>query len=112
MVPLLLEFGTLPRVAAATSGFLIFFTTWSNIVHYLMVGTVEPDIGYTVSMFVVAMLGAMVGLMGRDTTYMQRNSHLVVLLLALLLIISGLLLAYRGLYLSPLEWGFAPFCPS
>merc|ERR1712187_918100 len=52
MVPLLLEFGLLPRVASATSGFLILFSTSSNIVHYLIAGTMEPFVGYGVGVFV------------------------------------------------------------
>merc|ERR1712048_1146922 len=58
MVPLLLEFGTAPRVAAATSGFIMVFTTSSNVVHYVVAGTIEPFFGYGVGCFFLAMMGA------------------------------------------------------
>ncbi|OLP74202.1 hypothetical protein AK812_SmicGene46328 [Symbiodinium microadriaticum] len=54
LVPLLLEFGTHPRVAAATSGFLIFFNTSSNVAHYLLAGTIEPFLAYGVGCFLFA----------------------------------------------------------
>merc|ERR1719321_2096787 len=59
MVPLLLEFGLMPRVASATSGFLILFTTSSNVVHYLVAGTIEPFVGYGVACFFLALVGAL-----------------------------------------------------
>ncbi|CAL1148296.1 unnamed protein product [Cladocopium goreaui] len=54
MVPLLLELGVQARVAAATSGFLIFFNTSSNVVHYLVAGTIEPFMGYGIACFFMA----------------------------------------------------------
>lgn len=110
MVPLLLEFGLLARMASATSGFLIFFSTSSNIVHYALTGTLEPFMGYAISYFFLAMLGALLGLKARDSRYAREHSYLVVFLLAALLICSGVLLAVRGLVNANVDWRFGSFC--
>lgn len=110
MVPLLLEFGLMPRVASGTSGFLILFATSSNIVHYFVADIVQPFLQYAVGVFCLAFLGAAVGLSIRDTKYMRENAYLLVFLLAGLLAVSGGLLGYRGFGISALDWGFKPFC--
>lgn len=111
MVPLMLELGLPPRVAGATSGMLMVLTTASNIIHYLVAQTLQAFLGYAISVFFIAMSGGLVGLIIRDTPYAKANSHLIVYLLATLLFVSALLLAYRGLVLSPLQWEFRKFCP-
>lgn len=110
MVPLLLEFGLLPRVASATSGFLILFTTSSNIVHYFIAGTMEPFAYYGVGVALLAFFGALVGLGIRDTKYMREHNYLLVFLLAGLLTVSAGLLSYRGFFQSKMDWSFKAFC--
>jgi len=112
MVPLLLEFGLLPRVASGTSGFLILFATSSDIVHYLVAGIMEPFILYGVGVFIVAFLGAAVGLIIRDTRFMKEHSYLLVFMLAGLLALSGGLLGWRGFGMSTLDWSFKNLCGS
>jgi len=111
MVPLLLEFGLQPRVAAATSGFLILFATSSNIVHYLVANIMQPFIQYGVAVFILAFLGALTGLSIRDTKFLREHSYLLVFLLTGLLFVSMILLGYRGFVMSTMDWGFKPFCP-
>lgn len=110
MVPLLLEFGLQPRVATATSGFLILFATSSNIVHYLVANIMQPFIAYGFSVFILAFLGALTGLCIRDAKFFREHNYLLVFLLTGLLFISAGLLAYRGFGMSALDWGFKPFC--
>lgn len=110
MVPLLLEFGLLPRVASATSGFLIVFSTSNNIIHYLIAGSLEPYLGYAIGCLLVANLGAFVGLMLRDTKYMRDNSYLVVFTLAALLYASCGLLVYQSLMEAAPTFEFGSFC--
>lgn len=114
LVPLLLEMGLQTTVASATSGFIMLFTTSSNIVHYAVAGTLDAFLGYSVCMFVVAFSGGLIGLSIRDRRYMRRNTHYVVFVLAGLLITGGVLLLYRG-FPSMREsesYRFQAFCPS
>lgn len=111
MVPLLLEFGLMPRVASATSGFLILFATSSNIVHYAVADIMQPFLGYASAVIILAFFGAFAGLMIRDTKFMRDNAFLLVYLLAGLLAVSGGLLAYRGFAMSELDFTFKTFCP-
>eukprot|EP00929_Paragymnodinium_shiwhaense_P097320 TRINITY_DN5904_c0_g1_i1.p1 TRINITY_DN5904_c0_g1~~TRINITY_DN5904_c0_g1_i1.p1 ORF type:complete len:561 (+),score=59.93 TRINITY_DN5904_c0_g1_i1:62-1744(+) len=113
IVPLLLEIGLQTTVASATSGFLMLFTTSSNIVHYFAAGTMKAFLGYSIVMFVTAFLGGTVGLHFRDKPYLRKNTHLVVFLLAGLLLVGGVLLAYRGAStLSEASaYSFQAFCP-
>jgi len=110
MVPLLLEFGLQPRVATATSGFLILFSTSSNIVHYLVANIMQPFIQYGAGVFILAFFGALTGLSIRDTQYLREHNYLLVFLLTGLLFVSMGLLAYRGFVMSKMDWGFKPFC--
>merc|ERR1712217_57051 len=82
MVPLMLEMGLPTRVASSTSGFLMLFTTGSNIIHYFIAGTLQKFLGYATGMFFVAMSGGLVGLILRDTAYARANVHIVVYVLA------------------------------
>ncbi|CAE7514812.1 unnamed protein product [Symbiodinium natans] len=109
LVPLLLEFGTHPRVAAATSGFLIFFNTSSNVVHYLLAGTIEPFISYGIGCFLFAMFGSLCGLLAGNTRYVKEHSYLIIFLVAVALFASAILLVVRGF--SEVSWSFAGFCP-
>jgi len=111
LVPLLLEFGVHSRVAAATSGFLIFFNTSSNIVHYFLTGTIEPFLGYGVGCFFVAMIGSWCGLLVGNTKFVQEHSYLIIYLVAALLASSEVLLAWRG-FLFPMNWSFGSICHS
>jgi len=111
MVPMLLEIGLPTRVAAATSGFLMVFTTASNIIHYFVGDIMQHFLGYGATMFLVAAFGGLVGLILRDTPYLQANSYLVVFLLAGMLFTGGVLLMIRGLFQSPLDFTFHSFCP-
>jgi len=110
-VPLMLEFGLLPRVAASTSGFLMVFTTSSNVVHYLVAGTIEPFFGYGVACFILAGIGAGVGVVLRDSEWMRERSYLLVYLIATILGSSGFLLVARG-GLSHIDFDFGSFCAS
>lgn len=111
MVPLMLEMGLPTRVASSTSGFLMLFTTGSNVIHYFVAGTLQKFLGYSIGMFFVAMSGGLIGLILRDTDYARKNVHLVVYVLAGLLGGGGILLGYRGLFQSEPEWTFKAFCP-
>jgi len=108
LVPLLLEFGTHPRVAAATSGFLIFFNTSSNVAHYLLAGTIEPFISYGVGCFLFAMFGSLCGLLAGNTPYVKEHSYIIIFLVALALFASAMLLVLRGF--SEVSWSFTGFC--
>eukprot|EP00413_Alexandrium_margalefii_P025891 CAMPEP_0204564888 /NCGR_PEP_ID=MMETSP0661-20131031/35154_1 /ASSEMBLY_ACC=CAM_ASM_000606 /TAXON_ID=109239 /ORGANISM="Alexandrium margalefi, Strain AMGDE01CS-322" /LENGTH=466 /DNA_ID=CAMNT_0051572579 /DNA_START=233 /DNA_END=1631 /DNA_ORIENTATION=- len=108
-VPLLLEFGFQARVAAATSGFLTFLNTFSNIAHYIIAGTMEPFLGHGVALFAVAMLGSFTGLIVGNTQYIRERSYLIIFLVAFLLAFSGVLLAMRGLTPQRINWTFQPF---
>merc|ERR1712023_606339 len=57
MVPLLLEIGVQTTVASATSGFLMLFTTMSNIIHYFAAGILQKFLGYSLGAFFVAFFG-------------------------------------------------------
>jgi len=111
MVPMLLEIGLPTRVAAATSGFLMVFTTASNIIHYFVGDIMQHFLGYGTTMFLVSALGGLLGLVLRDTRYLQANSYLVVFLLAGMLFVGGVLLMIRGLFQSPVDLAFHQFCP-
>lgn len=110
LVPLLLEFGTHPRVAAATSGFLIFFNTSSNVAHYLLAGTIEPFLAYGVGCFLFAMFGSLCGLLAGNTQYVKEHSYIIIFLVALALFASAILLTLRGF--SEISWSFTGFCPA
>merc|ERR1712187_514412 len=111
MVPLLLEFGLLPRVASATSGFLIVFGTSNNMIHYLISGELIPILGYAVGCVLVANAGAFVGLIVRDTKFMQANTHFLVFTLAGLLYTSMILTMYQGLIVDEISFKMnAKFC--
>jgi uncharacterized membrane protein YfcA len=110
LVPLLLEFGLHPRVASATSGFLMVFGTSNNILHYLIAGTLQPILGYAVALSILAFIGAVVGLILRDTEYVKARSYLIVFTVASLLYISMVLLVYRGLIEDQISWAFGSFC--
>lgn len=111
MVPLMLEMGLPPRVAGATSGFIMLLTTLTDIAHYGITGVLQAFMQYCIAMFCVASCGGLVGLILRDTRYCKANSHLIVYLLAGLLASSGALLGFRGLYHATLDWELKPFCP-
>eukprot|EP00435_Cladocopium_sp_Y103_P056835 s212_g19.t1 len=108
MVPLLLELGVQARVAAATSGFLIFFNTSSNVVHYLVAGTIEPFMGYGIACFFMAMMGSFCGLLAGNTQYVRNHSYIIIFLVAFALLASALLLLFRGF--SEINWTFGGFC--
>jgi uncharacterized membrane protein YfcA len=110
LVPLLLEFGLAPRVASATSGFLMVFSTSNNILHYLVAGTLEPIWGYAVGLMIIAFLGALIGLKVRDTEYVKARSYLIVFTVSGLLYISMVLLVYRGLITDKISWDLGSFC--
>lgn len=112
LVPLLLELGLQPRVAAATSGFLIFFSTSSNVVHYLLAGTMEPFLGYGIGCFVCAMLGSLAGLFVGQTKYVKDHGYMIIFLVAFLLALSAVLLVARGLLNAEVSWAFRAFCSS
>jgi len=108
MVPLLLELGVQARVAAATSGFLIFFNTSSNVVHYLVAGTIEPFMGYGIACFFMAMMGSFCGLLAGNTQYVRNHSYIIIFLVAFALLASAALLLFRGF--SEINWTFGGFC--
>lgn len=108
LVPLLLELGVQPRVAAATSGFLIFFNTSSNVVHYLVADTIEPFLGYGVTCFFFAMVGSLCGLLAGNTHYVRNHSYIIIFLVAFALFASALLLLLRGF--NEIDWTFGGFC--
>jgi uncharacterized membrane protein YfcA len=110
LVPLLLEFGLHPRVASATSGFLMVFGTSNDILHYVIANTIEPIYGYAVALMITAFVGAIVGLMVRDTPYCKQRSYFIVFTVCTLLYISMGLLIYRGLIVDAIKWSFGSFC--
>jgi len=110
LVPLLLEFGLAPRVASATSGFLMVFSTSNNILHYVVAGTLEPIWGYAIALMIIAFIGAVVGLMVRDTAYVKARSYMIVFTVCSLLYISMGLLIYRGLIIDTISWKVGSFC--
>lgn len=109
IVPLLLAFGLHPRAASATSGLLVFFSTFSNLVHYLVVGVVEPFWGYCITFAALSFISGLVGLRLKDTQYMRTRSYLLVFLVVLLLLVAAALLAYRA-YNQPISWEFRSIC--
>ena len=74
LAPVLLQLGMLPQVASATSGFMILFTSSSNVVHYLADGSLDAHLGYV--LWALA-LGFCAALLGRGAAIMlvQKLSH-------------------------------------
>eukprot|EP00913_Durusdinium_trenchii_P010152 g9519.t1 len=108
MVPLLLELGLAARVAAATSGFLIFFNTSSNAIHYLIGDTIQPFLDYGIPCFIFAMLGSLCGLLAGNTHYVRTHSYIIIFLVAFALFASAILLMLRGF--AEVDWAFGGFC--
>ncbi|CAK9062626.1 unnamed protein product [Durusdinium trenchii] len=104
MVPLLLELGLAARVAAATSGFLIFFNTSSNAIHYLIGDTIQPFLDYGIPCFIFAMLGSLCGLLAGNTHYVRTHSYIIIFLVAFALFASAILLMLRGF--AEVDWAF------
>lgn len=114
MVPMLLFLGMHPMVASATSGFMIFFSTSTNIVHYLVAGTLEPFLSYALFVGILAFSGALLGLRLRYSKTVQNRIYLVVYLLVVLLVASCSLLLIRGLIVPAIKgevaWTGSGFC--
>lgn len=108
IVPLLLEFGVAPRVAAATSGFLILLSVSTDMSHYALSGSMEQW-GYMLGCFLVALFGASAGILTRDA--FRQRGYIALYLLAGMLLVSACLLSYRGFVVDELDWHFGDFCP-
>lgn len=114
MVPMLLFLGMDPSAAAATSGFMVFFATSTNVVHYAVANTLEPFNSWAIAVGLLAFFGALCGLKLRYSKTVQERIYLVVFLLVGLLLSSCGLLAVRNLILpaihGKMEWWGKGFC--
>uniref|UniRef100_A0A7S0PXU7 Uncharacterized protein n=1 Tax=Coccolithus braarudii TaxID=221442 RepID=A0A7S0PXU7_9EUKA len=111
MAPLLLALGMLPQCGSATSGFMIVFTSASNLVHYLSEGDVlKPMEGYVVLFAFLGFTSAFTGRMA--SMFCVRKLHhpsLIVFSLGALLVIATLLLIVRSIKTPP-GWAFSDLC--
>jgi len=113
--PLLLEFGLLADVAAATSSFMILFTSASSIVQYATLGRIPSDYGLF-SFF----LGIFYGVVGQTVLdYLVRKYHrksLIVFSVVVIIAISSVVLLVSGItkYAQKsnqnTQWGFNDYC--
>ena len=93
--PLLLEMGLVPQAAAATSAFMIFFTSSSTTLQFLLLGALPAEYAvlYGVIGFAAALLG---GLAVRYAMRRNGGSAFIVFAIAIVLGVSTCLL-----YTSP-----------
>ena len=83
--PLMLEMGMLPTVSAATSAFMILFTSSSTVVQFLLLGMCRLD--YTLWYGAIGMLGTAVGQKVAGF-YMRKYKRQSIIIFALGLIIG------------------------
>eukprot|EP00755_Sulcionema_specki_P015541 Sspe_Gene.59695::Locus_32799_Transcript_1_9_Confidence_0.400_Length_1670::g.59695::m.59695 len=94
MAPLLLELGMIPKVASATSAYMIIWTTSSNIVHYSVGGDLPA--GYTILFCLLGFVGGLIGrFMAIHITSKYNCQSVIALSLGFVLLLSMVLLAYR-----------------
>lgn len=112
MAPLLLYLGMLPRVASATSAFMIVFTSSSNLVQYLVAGVLAPELGYVAWAVCLGFASALVGRMGAIRLVASwDHPSLIVLSLGLLLSLALVLLVVNSFAQGDeLTWTFTNFC--
>jgi len=93
--PVMLEYGVLPEVAAATSSFMILFTSIASIIQYAILGRVIKD--YAIWFGFIGFLSSLVGqaLLGRLVKKYQKIS-LIVLFIAAVIFVSMILLVVLG----------------
>ena len=93
--PLLLEMGLVPQAAAATSAFMIFFTSSSTTLQFLLLGALPADFAvlYGVLGFAAALLG---GLAVRYAMRRDGGSAFIVFAIAIVLGVSTVLMMWVG----------------
>ena len=93
--PLLLEMGLVPQAAAATSAFMIFFTSSSTTLQFLLLGALPADYAvlYGVLGFAAALLG---GLAVRYAMRRNGGSAFIVFAIAIVLGVSTVLMMWVG----------------
>ena len=93
--PLLLEMGLVPQAAAATSAFMIFFTSSSTTLQFLLLGALPAEYAvlYGVIGFAAALLG---GLAVRYAMRRNGGSAFIVFAIAIVLGVSTVLMMWVG----------------
>ncbi|KAJ9465658.1 hypothetical protein DIPPA_02209 [Diplonema papillatum] len=95
MGPLLLELGMLPKIASATSAYMIVWTTSSDIVNYSTTGMLPP--GYSTAYCITGFLAALLGRWLAVTLVAKYNKQsLIALALGFVLVLSMVLFAWRA----------------
>ena len=94
--PLLLEMGLVPQAAAATSAFMILFTSSSSTLQFFLVDALSAEhvLWYGVLGFAAALLG---GLAVRYATQREGGNAFIVFAIALVLAVSTVLMMFVGL---------------
>jgi len=92
--PQMIEMGMLPEVAAATTAFMIIFTSASATVSYGALGLMAWD--YALPLFLIGVIFTLVGQIGFEkvSTLWNKRSSFTVFLIAIVLGISTVLLGY------------------
>eukprot|EP00743_Colponemidia_sp_Colp-15_P007836 GILK01008486.1.p1 GENE.GILK01008486.1~~GILK01008486.1.p1 ORF type:complete len:545 (-),score=85.29 GILK01008486.1:211-1803(-) len=94
--PMLLEMGMVPQVSAATSSYMVLFTSSSTTFQFLVLGMLRPD--YAPLMLAFAFFGAVLGVKTTDTLVAKfRRSSIIVVALAVVIGISAILIPSFGL---------------
>ena len=93
--PLMLEMGMLPTVSAATSAFMILFTSSSTVVQFLLLGMCRLD--YTLWYGTIGMLGTAVGQQVAGF-YMRKykRQSIIIFALGLIIALSALVMGLVG----------------
>jgi len=95
--PLMLEFGILPNVAAATSSFMILFTSVSSCILYIVLGRIP--LGYGVFYSILGFVSSFVGQTGLDYLVNKYNrKSYIVFSVVIIITIATILLSIAGTY--------------
>ncbi|KAF4677254.1 hypothetical protein FOL47_002493 [Perkinsus chesapeaki] len=111
--PLMLHLGILPQVSTATTATLIFFTSSSAALVFIMSGLVTW--GYALVYFTAAFLGTLVGKTIIDRMVKRKNlTAILILLLATIIALAAVMVLIAGIIkYKDRDWhfeGFSPLC--
>jgi len=116
MNPVMLSLGVRPEVAAASSSFMILFTSSVAVIQFGTAGLLK--LGYAIWLLVTAFLGSALGIFSlqRIMQRHQRSSVLVVLLAFMLFLAAVVIVVYGVIDLiqqeseGSVDYGFSDFC--
>ena len=113
--PVMLGLGMIPTVAAATSTFMILFTSSSSSLQYAMIGSLSW--ARFLTYFVIGACGALVGqLVLSAVLKSHKKQHIIAFLLGSLVAVSGIAFVASAIYQmvvdSSAAWSFHGPCPN